>query len=66
LILLGLSLAGEKMPWLSTHITIRYLLLAAWLGRTHRTAFWLASHHRSKPPGTPLDCSLPVARLCCW
>jgi uncharacterized protein (TIGR03663 family) len=26
----GLSIAGEKMPWLSTHITMPFLLLAAW------------------------------------
>lgn len=27
---LGLSIAGEKMPWLSTHITIPFILLAGW------------------------------------
>lgn len=27
----GLSVAGEKMPWLSTHITVPFILLAAWL-----------------------------------
>jgi uncharacterized protein (TIGR03663 family) len=26
----GLSLAGEKMPWLSTHITIPFILLTGW------------------------------------
>lgn len=30
LIWLGLSIAGEKMPWLSTHITVPFILLAAW------------------------------------
>lgn len=30
LILTGLSLAGEKMPWLSTHIAIPFILLAGW------------------------------------
>lgn len=30
LILAGLSLAGEKMPWLSTHIAIPFILLAGW------------------------------------
>jgi uncharacterized protein (TIGR03663 family) len=30
LILLALSLAGEKMPWLSTHIAIPFILLAGW------------------------------------
>jgi uncharacterized protein (TIGR03663 family) len=30
----GLTLAGEKMPWLSTHLTIPWILLAGWgLGR---------------------------------
>jgi uncharacterized protein (TIGR03663 family) len=34
MIFLGLSLAGEKMPWLSTHITIPFILLTAWwIGR---------------------------------
>jgi predicted membrane-bound mannosyltransferase/DNA-binding beta-propeller fold protein YncE len=27
----GLTLAGEKMPWLSTHITVPFILLTAWL-----------------------------------
>jgi uncharacterized protein (TIGR03663 family) len=30
LIFVGLSLAGEKMPWLSTHITIPLILLSGW------------------------------------
>lgn len=30
-LLVGLSIAGEKMPWLSTHITVPFILLAAWL-----------------------------------
>src|SRR6266498_265753 len=34
LILIALSLAGEKMPWLSTHIAIPFILLAGWwIGR---------------------------------
>jgi predicted membrane-bound mannosyltransferase len=34
LITLGLTLAGEKMPWLSTHITIPLILLTGWwIGR---------------------------------
>lgn len=33
-ILIGLSLAGEKMPWLSTHIAIPFILLTGWwIGR---------------------------------
>ena len=33
-ILAGLSLAGEKMPWLSTHIAIPFILLTGWwIGR---------------------------------
>lgn len=27
---IALSLAGEKMPWLSTHLTVPFLLLTAW------------------------------------
>ena len=30
LIFIGLSLASEKMPWLSTHITIPFILLTGW------------------------------------
>jgi uncharacterized protein (TIGR03663 family) len=30
LILAGLSLAGEKMPWLSTHIVVPFVLLTGW------------------------------------
>ena len=34
LILTGLSVAGEKMPWLSTHITVPFVLLTGWwIGR---------------------------------
>ena len=34
LIWFGLSAAGEKMPWLSTHITVPFIFLAAWgIGR---------------------------------
>lgn len=29
-IFIALSLAGEKMPWLSTHLTVPFLLLTAW------------------------------------
>jgi uncharacterized protein (TIGR03663 family) len=29
-IFFGLSVAGEKMPWLSTHITVPFILLAGW------------------------------------
>ncbi len=30
LIFIALSLAGEKMPWLSTHITVPFIQLTAW------------------------------------
>ena len=30
LIFVALSLAGEKMPWLSTHIAVPFILLAGW------------------------------------
>lgn len=29
-ILTALSISGEKMPWLSTHITVPFILLSAW------------------------------------
>jgi len=29
-ILVGLTLAGEKMPWLSTHISVPFILLTGW------------------------------------
>ncbi len=29
-IFIGLSLAGEKMPWLSTHLTVPFILMTAW------------------------------------
>lgn len=33
-IFIGLSIAGEKMPWLSTHIAIPFILLTGWwIGR---------------------------------
>lgn len=51
-ILIGLSLAGEKMPWLSTHIAIPFILLTGWwigrliehllLGRSYLTNWKIA------------------------
>src|SRR6266545_3031259 len=39
-IVIGLSLAGEKMPWLSTHIAIPFILLAGWwIGRLTENLF---------------------------
>ncbi len=32
LITLALTLAGEKMPWLTTHLTLPMILLTGWLG----------------------------------
>ena len=49
LILTGLSLAGEKMPWLSAHITVPFVLLTGWwigqlieilLGKRSDSARW--------------------------
>lgn len=43
LIFLGLSLAGEKMPWLSTHLAIPFILLTGWwLGQLLPGAWSLA------------------------
>ena len=43
-ILIGLSIAGEKMPWLSTHIAIPFILLTGWwIGRLIE-ALWLELH----------------------
>ncbi len=50
LITLALTLAGEKMPWLTTHLTLPMILLTGWLGgqivgglhrRTLREGGWL-------------------------
>ncbi len=39
-IFVALSLAGEKMPWLSTHITIPFILLSGWwIGRLVKKIF---------------------------
>jgi len=39
--LLAYSIAGEKMPWLTVHITLPAILCAAWfLGRTIETVDW--------------------------
>lgn len=43
--LVGYSLAGEKMPWLGTHLTVPLILLAAWyfggiFARIDRSLFW--------------------------
>ena len=47
-ILIGLSFAGEKMPWLSTHIAIPFILLTGWwVGRLIEGLFW----DRSYPTG---------------
>jgi DNA-binding beta-propeller fold protein YncE len=42
--LIGFSLAGEKMPWLTTHLTLPLILLSGWsighyIERTHWQAF---------------------------
>jgi hypothetical protein len=52
----GFSIAGEKMPWLTTHITLpMILLLAGWsigkLDRRHRLA-----RSRERWPGWSPSC----------
>ena len=45
LIFIALTLAGEKMPWLSTHIAIPFILLTGWwIGQLLEGA-WRWSHH---------------------
>lgn len=50
-IFLALSLAGEKMPWLSTHITVPFLLLAAWWIGQMVEGIWVDDVIHSKPKG---------------
>ena len=39
--LIGYTLAGEKMPWLGTHLTVPLILLSGWyFGRTIERASW--------------------------
>jgi sugar lactone lactonase YvrE len=39
--IVGYSIAGEKMPWLTTHLTVPMILLAGWLvGRTIDRVNW--------------------------
>lgn len=40
LMFIGLTIAGEKMPWLSTHITVPFILLAAWLAGRIAARVW--------------------------
>lgn len=48
-IFIGLSLAGEKMPWLSTHITIPLILLTAWwVGRLMEAAMFFDEARRER------------------
>jgi DNA-binding beta-propeller fold protein YncE len=43
MILLALTLAGEKMPWLTTHLTVPLILLTGWwLGRVVTGIRWSA------------------------
>jgi uncharacterized protein (TIGR03663 family) len=40
-IFIGLSLAGEKMPWLATHLTIPFVLLTGWwIGRLIESTYF--------------------------
>ena len=42
-ILLGLTLAGEKMPWLTTHLTVPLILVSGWwLGKVATGIRWRA------------------------
>jgi DNA-binding beta-propeller fold protein YncE len=47
-IFMALSLAGEKMPWLSTHIAIPFILLTAWwIGHIIQGLFTQENHARN-------------------
>lgn len=71
LVWVGLSIAGEKMPWLSTHITIPFILLAGWLagrilvklaGVISRDTDWQNSEPRAFSWGS-LAAAVPVLLL---
>lgn len=49
LIWIGLSIAGEKMPWLSTHITVPFIFLAAWVIGRALDSFRRTEEHTSAP-----------------
>ncbi|HLF28010.1 MAG TPA: SMP-30/gluconolactonase/LRE family protein [Anaerolineae bacterium] len=44
LIFLALTLAGEKMPWLSTHIAVPFILLTGWWIGQMLESVWRWSH----------------------
>lgn len=45
--LIGFSFAGEKMPWLTTHITLPLILLSGWsIGRVVEAIDWQAFRKR--------------------
>ncbi len=47
LILVGLTIAGEKMPWLTTHLTLPLIFIGGWyVGRVAERIKW-SSLHRS-------------------
>jgi uncharacterized protein (TIGR03663 family) len=48
-IFIALSLAGEKMPWLSTHVTVPFILLTAWwIGQILEANWETTSAHPSR------------------
>ena len=64
LMFIGLTLAGEKMPWLSTHLTVPFILLAAWLAGRVAARAWreIAEGQRSVSWQT-LGAIIPIAVL---
>lgn len=66
-IFLGLTWAGEKMPWLSTHITVPFILLGGWgLGRLWPADSAPAGHSRTAsipPPGQTTTRALHLGAL---
>jgi len=59
-ILLGLTVAGEKMPWLTTHLTVPLILATGWwLGRVALGVRW----SRLRGGGWLLLIALPLALI---
>lgn len=64
MIFVGLTLAGEKMPWLSTHIAIPFILLAAWLvGRLVSRAWSAVAEGQSRLTWQTLTFAAPIGLL---
>jgi uncharacterized protein (TIGR03663 family) len=61
LILVGLTIAGEKMPWLSTHIAVPFILLAAWA--VAQLLLWIWKERQTRLSWRMLAVGLPLTVL---